>query len=156
GPVTVEAEGLPKGVTCPPVHVSPQTEFATVVFTAAADAPEWEGAIRLKAWAKIDGKRVEREVRCSQRRWAIANIDTSRVCREICVAVRSQAAYGLKTPAEQLRVAAGGKLEAKVTVQRHWADFKGKVQIVGLNLPPGFEVATTELPAGKTETLVPI
>ncbi|HJT78411.1 MAG TPA: PPC domain-containing protein [Gemmataceae bacterium] len=154
GPVTVEAEGLPKGVTCPPVHVSPQTEFGTVVFTAAADAPEWAGAIRLEAWAMIDGKRVERPVRCAQRRWPIANINTARVCREICLAVRSQAPYGIRAPAAPLTVAAGGKVEAKVTVERQGADFRGKVQLAGLNLPPGFEVAAVEVPADRKEATV--
>src|SRR5262249_36211525 len=87
GFVTVEAENLPPGVTCPPEHVSPQTQFANVVFAGAPGAPEWAGAVRLKAWALIGGRRVEREVRCSQRRWAIDNINTSRVCREVCLAV---------------------------------------------------------------------
>jgi hypothetical protein len=151
GPVTIEASGLPKGVVCPPVHVSPQSEFANVVFTAAADAPEWHGAIRLEAWATIDGKRVERPVRCAQRRWAIANINTSRVCRTICLAVRSQAPYRLKMPDEKHEVAAGESLEARIKVERLWPDFKGKLQIIGLNLPPGFNLATTDLPADKTE-----
>jgi hypothetical protein len=156
GPVTIEAEGLPKGVSCPPVHVSPQGQFANVVFTAAEDAPVWQGAIRLKAWSLIEGKRVEREVRCSQRRWAIANINTSREVRTICLAVRTTAPYGLKLPEEPHRVAAGATLEAKVTVARHWPDFKGKVQLIGLNLPPGFTMATTELPADKTAVAVKI
>jgi hypothetical protein len=155
-PVTIEAEGLPKGVTCPPVHVSLQGQHANVVFTAAADAPAWEGPIRLKAWAMSDGKRIEREVRCAQRRWAIANINTSRVSREICLAVRSQAPYGLSMPATKVSVAAGGKVEATVQVKRNWADFKGKVQLIGLNLPPGFDMPTTELPADKTEAKVTI
>ncbi len=156
GPVTVEAEGLPSGVTCPPVHVSPQTEFATVVFTAAADAPEWAGAIRLKAWAVIDGKRVERPVRCCQRRWPIANISTARLCREICLAVRSEAPYGIQAPAGPLTVAAGGTVEAKVTVDRRWPDFRGKVQLTGLNLPPGFELATVEVPSDRREGTVKV
>jgi hypothetical protein len=151
GPVTIEAEGLPRGVTCPPVHVSQQTEFANVVFTAAADAPEWQGSIRLKAWTTIDGQRLEREVRCSQRRWNIANINTSRVCRSICLAVRSAAPYSLKMPEEKAEVAAGGSFETKVKLERLWPDFTGKVQLIGLNLPPGFNLPTTELPAGKSE-----
>lgn len=154
GPVTVEAEGLPPGVTCPPVHVSPQTEFADVVFTAGLEAPEWSGAVRLKAWALIDGKRVERPVRCAQRRWAIANINTCRVCREVCLAVRSEAPYGIHTPTEGLTVPAGGTDGAKVTVARHWPDFRGKVQLTGLNLPPGFGVAATEVPPDRTEATV--
>jgi hypothetical protein len=154
GPVTVEVEGLPPGVTCPPVHVSPQGQHANVVFTAAPDAPDWSGAVRLKAWAMIDGKRVEREVRCSQRRWPVANISTSVAVREICLAVRARAPYGIVLPAERASVAAGGTLEAKMTVRRHWPGFTGKVQLSGLNLPPGFRVAATEVPAGKTEATI--
>jgi hypothetical protein len=156
GPVTVEAEGLPPGVTCPPVHVSPQSQLANVVFTAAADAPEWSGAIRLKAWAMIDGKRVERPVRCAQRRWPIDNINTSLEVREICLAVRPTAPYGIRLPADKLTVVAGEALEAKATVQRHWPDFKGKVQLTGLDLPPGFQLATTDIAPDKTEALVKI
>lgn len=154
GPVTVEAENLPPGVTCPPVHVSPQTQFANIVFTAAADAPEWSGAVRLKAWTTIDGKRVERPVRCAQRRWPIANINTSLEVREICLAVRSTAPYGIRLPAEKLTVAAGGTLEAKATLKRQWPDFKGKVTLNGLNLPPGFSLPTTDITADQdTATL---
>jgi hypothetical protein len=153
GFVTIEAEGLPPGVTCPPVHVSPQGQHANVVFTAAADAAEWAGAIRLKAYSLIDGKKVEREVRCAQRRWAIANINPSRVCREICLAVRSTAPYGLRAD-QTIEAAAGGSCEAKVTVERHWPDFKGKVQLTGLNLPPGFSVPATDLPADRSDVVV--
>src|SRR5262249_11898655 len=146
GPVVVEADGLPAGVTCRPVQVSPQAQFASVVFTAARDAREWARPIRLRAWAPINGKKVEREVRCAQRRWPIANISTSRVCREICLAVRWQAPYGVTLSDEKATVTAGGSFETRVTVRRQWADFKGAVRLTGLNLPPGFGVATTEVP----------
>jgi hypothetical protein len=156
GPVTVEAEGLPPGVTCPPVHISPQGEFANVVFTASADAPEWSGSVRLKAWAVVEGQRIEREVRCSQRRWAIDNINTSRMCREIGLAVRPLAPCGLHAAASPVMVAAGGTLLVSVQAERHWPDFKGKIQLQGLNLPPGFEAATTDLPADQREVAVKI
>jgi hypothetical protein len=154
GPVTVEAEGLSPGVKCPAVHVSAQSQFANVVFTAAGDAPEWSGAIRLKAWATIDGKRVERPVRCAQRRWPIANINTSLEVREICLAVRSTAPYGIRLPEEKLSVSAGAAVEATARVARHWPDFKGKVQLIGLNLPPGFAFDTTDIPADKDEATI--
>jgi hypothetical protein len=156
GPVTVEAEGLPKGVTCPPVHVSPQSQTANVVFTAAADAPDWSGAVRLKAWATIDAQRVERPVRCAQRRWPIANINSSLEVREICLAVRSTAPYGIRLPAEKLSVPAGETVEAKATVTRHWPDFKGKVQLNGLNLPPGFGLAATDIPPDQDSVTLKI
>jgi hypothetical protein len=154
GPVTVEAEGLPPGITCPPVHVSPQAQHANIVFIAAADAPEWAGPIRLKAWAMIDGKRLERPVRCAQRRWPVANINTSLEVRDICLAVRPKAPYGIRLAAEKAAAPAGGAVDMKATVIRHWPDFKGKVQLTGLNLPPGFSLATTDIPADKSETTV--
>lgn len=151
GPVAITADALPVRVSCPPVHVSPQSQFATVVFTAAPDAPEWSGPVRLKART---GDGLEREVRAAQRRWAIANINTSRECREICLAVRSRAPYAVKLPAAPVTVAAGAAVETKATVERLWAEFKGKVQLNGLNLPPGFGFAATDVPADRTE--VPI
>jgi hypothetical protein len=156
GFVTVEAEGLPRGVSCPQNHVSPQTEFATIVFTAASDAPDWSGAIRLKAWAVIEGKRLEREVRWSQRRWNIDNNNASRVCRETCLAVRPGAPYALKMPEGRISVAAGTAGETRVVAERLAADFKGKIQLNGLNLPPGFDVPATELPADKSEVKVKV
>jgi hypothetical protein len=150
GPVTIEAEGLPPGVTCPPVHVSPQSQFAAIVFTAAVDAPEWSGAVRLKARATSDGKKLEREVRCSQRRWPIANINTSVVVRQVCLAVRDKAPYGLKLPSKTT-AAAGGTVEFPVTLVRHWPAFKGSVQVTGLELPPGLGLPTVTVPADKTE-----
>jgi hypothetical protein len=110
--------------------------------------------VRLKASAVIDGKRLEREVRSAQRRWAIANIDTARVCRDFCLAVRPSAPYGLKGQAEPLTVAAGGTVEAKVAVERRSPDFKGKVQLTGLELPPGINLPTTDVPPDKSEAVV--
>ena len=156
GFVTFEVEGLPAGVTCPPVHVSPQAQFANLIFTATADAPEWAGAVRIKAHATVDGKRIEREVRCSQRRWAIANVNTSRVAREVCLAVRAKAPYAVRFPTEPISVTAGTPLETKATLARLWPDFKGKVQLNGFGLPPGFNIATVEIAPDKTEATVKI
>ena len=47
GQVTVEAHGLPRGVSCPPVAIGPRAEQAALVFTAAPDAPDWSGFITL-------------------------------------------------------------------------------------------------------------
>jgi hypothetical protein len=145
GPVVVEAEGLPPGVTCQPVHVSPQGQFANVVFTAAATAPEWAGAIKLQASALIDGKKIEREVRPVQRRYPVANINTSVMLREICLAVRDKAPYAVVLPSEKQTVAAGASLETTAKLMRLSPEFKGNVQLIGLNLPPGFSFATTNI-----------
>jgi len=156
GPVVIEAEGLPPGVKCEPVHVSPQGQFANVVFTAASDAPEWSGAVKLKAWAMIDGKKIEREVRPVQRRYPVANINTSVMLRETCLAVREKAPYAVTLSSEKLSVAAGASLESTAKVARHWPEFKGNVQLIGLNLPPGFSFATTNIAANSNETAIKI
>ncbi len=156
GPVIVEAESLPPGVKCEPVYVSPQGQFANVVFTAAPDAPDWSGAIKLKAWALIDGKKIEREVRPVQRRYPVANINTSVMLREICLAVRDKAPYAILLPGEALSVAAGASLETTAKAVRYWPDFKGNVQLIGLNLPPGFSFATTNIAANSSEATIKI
>jgi hypothetical protein len=154
GPLVIEVEGLPTGVTCAPVHVSPQAQFATIVFTATPDAPEWAGAIRLNARAMIAGKKIEREVRPVQRRWPIANINTSVMLRESCLAVRGKAPYAVQLPVEKQLVAAGALLETTATLARHWPEFKGKVQLIGLNLPPGFSFATTDIGMDQAQTKI--
>jgi hypothetical protein len=155
GDVTVEVEGLPRGVTCPPVHVGPNAELSSVVFTAAADAPEWTGAIRLKAWATIDGKHVEREVACVQRRWDENTApQLCRASRQICLAVRPKAPYGLSVPAGSLTVQAGGMVETKVNLARYWPDFKDKVQVTAWKPPAGFDAGTVDIDEGKTEAKV--
>lgn len=150
GPVTIEAEGLPAGLTCSPVHMSPQTQTGTIVFTASEGAPEWSGAIRLKAIAVVDGKKIERPVRCVQRRWPIDNISTSVAVREIVLAIRAKSPYGLKTQSEPAKVAAGGSVEFKLEGSRHWPDFKGPIQVNGLNLPPGFSLAASTVAVDQT------
>jgi hypothetical protein len=150
GPVVIEAKGLPPGVSCPPVHIGPGQQFANVVFTAAEDARDWAGAFHLEATATIDGKKVVREVRAVQRRWPIANISTSRACRELCLAVSSlPAPYSVRLP-DTVTTPAGKEVQIKVTLRRA-NDFTGKVQLVGLNLPSGFGLATIEIPADKSE-----
>ncbi|MFO0927316.1 MAG: PPC domain-containing protein [Gemmataceae bacterium] len=152
GPVVVEAKGLPAGVTCPPIHVSPQTDTAVLVFSAAVDAREWAGPIRVMATGTAGERTLVREACAVQRRWAIANINTSRLCREVCLAVRPGAAYQLRLP-ETATVSAGGSVPVIATVRRH-GDFKGKVQLTGLGLPPGFSLPTTDVPEGKDTATV--
>jgi hypothetical protein len=149
GPVVLEARGLPPGVTCPAVHIGPGRQFANVVFTADAAAKDWAGDFRLEASALIDGKKVVRGVRAVQRRWPIANISTSRACRELCLAVRGEAPYSLRLPATA-RCSAGSTIEVSVALRRS-GDFQGKVQVVGLNLESGFGLAPVEIPEGKGE-----
>src|SRR5262249_48440237 len=51
-------------------------------------------------------------------------------------------------------VKAGGTLSAKLAVRRNWPEFQGAIQLSGLLLPPGFEIANVEVPAKSTEVAV--
>ncbi|MFO0879707.1 MAG: PPC domain-containing protein [Gemmataceae bacterium] len=152
GPVTIEAQGLPPGVSCPPLRLSPQADTGTLVFLASADAKPWEGPIRLRATGERDGKTLVRSVVPVQRRWAIDNINTSRISRDFYLAVRPGAPYLLRMQ-EKAEVLPGGTVEVLARVVR-LGDFKGKVQLTGLNLPPGMSMPTTDIPEGKGEVPV--
>jgi hypothetical protein len=159
GTVMVEAQGLPKGVACPPIAIGPRAEQAPLVLHAQPDAPEWSGMIRLVAWADIDGRRVERLAAYAQRRWGETvngqpNLNNaSRTCREIGLAVRPKGPYSLSLTSGPTgtAVAVGTRLTAKVSASRFWPEFQGAISLTGLLLPPGFELAPAEVAAGATE-----
>jgi hypothetical protein len=149
GDVTLTAEGLPKGVTCPPQTLGAGTRSAKIVLIAAADAPAWAGTIRFKATATIKGQVVEREVRPAGIVWTIPpqqNIPAlTRLEHDLALAVRSKAPYTLKLGLDKATVEQGGKVTVPIKLERHWPDFKGAVQTVPnpleipntvLNLPP--------------------
>jgi hypothetical protein len=54
GPITVSAEGLPPGVTCPEVTLGTTPSSGILVFSTTEDAPAFAGNIKLVAKAKID------------------------------------------------------------------------------------------------------
>ncbi len=54
GPVTITAEGLPPGVSCPEVTLGATPSSGIMVFTTTEDAPPWAGTVKLVAKAKID------------------------------------------------------------------------------------------------------
>lgn len=54
GPITVSAEGLPKGVTCREINIGTAPSSGVIVFTSSEDAPAWAGTIQLVAKARVD------------------------------------------------------------------------------------------------------
>jgi len=67
GPVTLGVEGLPPGVTCPPVTIAAGIHQGSVVLAAADDVAAWRGAIRV-----VGKARVGEEDRSRQAEWAAA------------------------------------------------------------------------------------
>ena len=54
GPVTISAEGLPPGVSCPEVTLGSTPSSGIMVFTTTEDAAAWAGTVKLVAKARID------------------------------------------------------------------------------------------------------
>ena len=68
-PVTIKAEGLPAGVTCPPVTVAGKDEVAWLVFQAAPDAATWAGDIKVSGTAKLAEAEITRPARSGGVAW---------------------------------------------------------------------------------------
>ncbi len=66
GEIKLVAEGLPAGISAPEMIVGPDSNQAVFSFTAAADAAEGVGEIRVKATATVNGQTVSRLARISQ------------------------------------------------------------------------------------------
>jgi hypothetical protein len=149
GPVTLTAEELPAGLHALPVTI--RDTRGTFVLWADADSPEWTGAIKLFAEAKVGDKTLRHEVRPYTRVWTDANLNSSRPTRELVLAVRESAPFALRFDSERLEVKAGGKVEAKLHVERLWPDCKNAMTIQPLSFPGPIRMNNVEVPAAKKE-----
>jgi len=71
GPITLTAEGLPAGVTCPATVIGTGAKQGTLVFEVADNAAPFDGAFRVKGTAEIVGKPVVRQARSATITWAV-------------------------------------------------------------------------------------
>ena len=136
--------------------MSPQANFATMVFTATPDAKEWAGAVRLKAWAMIDGNTGR-----TRSAWLpaaapfIQNINTSVVSAGgLRGGAASSAFHALRLPTvEKVMRRRGSRLREQGDRRPIVEGFQGEGSPFprGLNMPPGFALPTTVIPADKTE-----
>jgi hypothetical protein len=162
GPITLTAEGLPEGVTCPPQTIGAGVRQAGLVLTAADDAPSWTGTIAIKGTATISDQEVVREARSASITWPAQQnqVTLSRLDRSLVLAVRDKAPYTLTAGVESVTAKLGEKVNVPLKISRLWPDAKGPLQVIALGLPPNVQVTTgnqpINLPAGKDEATLPI
>lgn len=60
GAVRLHAEGLPPKVTCPDVTIAGTDSAGVLIFSAAEDAPEWAGTVKIVATARIESPTAAR------------------------------------------------------------------------------------------------
>jgi hypothetical protein len=137
-PITLTAEGLPAGVTCPPQRISPTQKQATLVLSAAANAAPAVAALSVKGTATVNGQQIVREARPATITWSVQpgqNLPViSRVDRQLVCAVRDKPPFRLSVKQTELTVKQGDKGTINFNVTRLWPDFKAAVQV---NASPG-------------------
>ncbi len=149
GPVTITAEGLPRGLHALPTTI--RDNRGVFVFRADADAPDAVGVVALIATAKVGETTLRREVRPYTRVWNQANLASSRPTRELVVAVRETSPFALHFEPERLEAKAGGKVEVKLRIERHWPDLKSSMTVAPLAFPNSIRAGNVEVPADKKE-----
>jgi hypothetical protein len=159
GDITITAENLPPGVHAAPTTIS-NNQRGVFVLWAGPEAAEFTGPIRLLASGRRQpagqGELAKeevftREVRPYTRVWNDASQNSSRPTRELVVAVRDGAPFGLRFEPERIEVEAGKPAQLKLKLDRHWADFRGDVNVLPLEFPGNFRLGSSKIAAGQTE-----
>jgi hypothetical protein len=132
GPLTLETEGLPKGVTCPPQLVGPGLRQTELVLSATPDAPFWTGVIKVKGTATINGRTVVHEARPASITLPLPQPipAISRLERELVLAVRDKAPFNLSTSVDKSIALQGSKVNLTLKLTRLWPDFKTPLQVI--------------------------
>jgi hypothetical protein len=150
GPLTITAEGLPKGVHALPTTINNDTRGVFVLW-ADKDAADWIGPVQLTATAKRGEESIEHEVRPYSRVWSSTDLNSSRPTRELLVAVRESAPFAVSPAAEKIEIEAGKKAEVKLKCERLWPDFKAKIDLQGLSFPGPIKMNSISISEGKDE-----
>lgn len=161
--ITLTAEGLPKGVTCPPQTIGAGARQAALVLSATPDAADWTGTITVKGTATINNQKVVREARAATITWPTpqANqLTLTRLDHNLVLAVRDKAPYALTATTERIETLPGNKVNIPLKIARHWPDAKGQIAVTAIGLPQNVVLTTgnqpVNLPAGKDEATLPL
>ncbi|GIW82927.1 MAG: hypothetical protein KatS3mg105_4734 [Gemmatales bacterium] len=135
GEVVLTMEGLPNGVTCRPQVLASGQSFTRLVVEAANNAPNWEGTVKIKGTATINGKQVVREARAGCLVWSVPSQQTNipamtRLANSLALAVRDKGAFVVGTTTKDILVPVGGNVAFKLTIDRREpAVSKAQIQI---------------------------
>jgi len=163
GPISLTAEGLPKGVTSAPQTIPAGTRVAPLVLAAAADAPPFEGEIKVKGTAIVKGQTLVREARPASITWPVPpqqNIPTlTRLDRSLALAVRDKPPFTVSATLDKPAVVQGDKANLNVKLARAWPDFKQPLTLTLLETLPNVLVNNNQpftLNPGKDDGALPL
>ena len=149
-PVTLSVEGLPAGVTCPPVVATPADKQATLILQAAADAAEWSGPITIVGKAKVGDKEISHPARAAYVVWdkaAAADFTYAKIAQQLVLSVTAETDPGtVQTGIDSgvIETARGGSVEIPIKVARA-EGFKGGLKLDPVGLPKEITIASLTL-----------
>ena len=140
GSVMVTVEGLPAGVTCAGVELSPSQTVASLVLNASVDAKAWRGNIRIIGTAKLGDEQVQVEAQYAAVSWGTTNktqtpayFESLNNCLLSVIDVEDGAAVVSVGDGTVLETSRGGKIEIPVKVARG-AGFEGDLKLIATNV----------------------
>jgi hypothetical protein len=140
GPITLTAEGLPAGVTCPPQTLGTGLTQIPIVLSAAPNAAIGAYEFKVKGTATINGQTVVREARTASITWPVTPGQgvpaISRLCRNLFLAVRDKAPFSLTATLDKTGIVQGDKGTLSLKLARLWPEFNTPLQVVAADLPP--------------------
>jgi hypothetical protein len=149
-PITVEATGLPPGVTCVPVVIGPGKTSAPLVFEAALDAVLGPATIRVVGKAKVGDVMAERVARSGGLTWPTVNTPgIARMGDSIVLSVGAIRPFAVTATPAKTSVAPGEKLSIAIKIERA-ADWSEPIQLAGFDMPTNATMALVNVAKGAT------
>jgi hypothetical protein len=154
GDVLIEAEGLPAGVSAPPLTIPAKANRGTLVLTAADGTAPLAGSFRIQAKSQSAAGEIVRTARPATLRWNVDNANQPqvlRMVREIPLAVIPDAAPLTVTEQDRAvrETARGGKVSVPLAVVRR-PGAKGAVSLGAPGLPGELKVAEVKIEEAAT------
>jgi hypothetical protein len=150
-------EGLPTGVTCSPQILAGNMKSTQLVISAADNAAEFTGAVKVVGTAVVNGQKVLRQARPATVTWGVPiqqNIPTvTRLDRELMLAIRGKAPGKLVATNETAVVSLGDKIELPLKLSRSFPEFKANFQVLPVpnEFPAGITFQNLTFAPGKDE-----
>ena len=151
GPITLSAEELPDGVSCPPVEVSGKEPSARIVFSTTPDAADWDGTVSIFGSAKVAGKDIRQPLRAGTLVSGITDYNTARLRSRLTHGIPLSVSEHEKSPVSldvgsgtPFSVTLGEKLEIPIKVTDR-NGIKGNLTVTplglrGLTKPPAITI----------------
>lgn len=135
GDITLALENPPQGLTLEKASIAPGKNAETIYLTAAEDAPDFAGPVRLVGKAKLGERELVREVRGGTVVFNVGNYDAerpeSRLTREFALGITSKETAPLSILAAERKTweaPANGKLEIPLKIIRR-GEFNAKLKL---------------------------